>query len=133
MVARHQLLDGNLQVYKRDNSRFLHCAASIGGRQHRESSKLESLAEAKDFAEDWYLDLKGKLRRGEVRKGKTFNQAADQFLKEIEALLAQESEPTVFVYQHRKRLEVHLRPFFGKKALSEITSGTGPGISDPSP
>jgi len=32
----------------------------------------ESLAQARDFAEDWFLELKGKHRRGEVKGGKTF-------------------------------------------------------------
>ncbi len=122
MVAHHELMDGRLHVYKRDNSRYWQCSSFFAGKNHRESTKEESLAQAKDFAEDWYLDLKGKVRRGEVKGGKTFKQAADQFLREIEALTAGERCPT-YVYTHTYRLNVHLLPFFGKKALAEITPG----------
>jgi integrase len=52
----------------------------------------------------------------------TFNKAADQFLREFLALTAGERSP-IYVKGHQDRLRVHLRPFFGKKALSEITPG----------
>ena len=123
MPAHHELMDGRVHVYKRDNSRYWQCSAFINGRNHRISTKEESLAHAKDFAEDWFLDLKGKVRRGEVRGGGvTFDKAADQFLREFLALTAGERSP-VYVQGHQDRLRVHLRPFFGKKGLSEITPG----------
>ena len=122
MVAHHELMDGRLHVYKRDNSRYWQCSAFFAGKNHRATTKEESISHAKDFAEDWYLELKGKVRRGEVKGGKTFKHAADKFLDVIEAQLADERGPS-YVYQHRKRLEVHLLPFFGKRALAEITPG----------
>jgi Phage integrase, N-terminal SAM-like domain len=88
----------------------------------RVSTKEESLAQAKDFAEDWYLELKGKARNGEIKGGKTFKLAADQFLREFEVLTAGERSP-IYVQGHKNRLRVHLLPFFGTKALSEITPG----------
>jgi len=116
-------MDGRVHVYKRDNSRFWQCSAFFNGINHRVSTKEDSLAHAKDFAEDWFLDLKGKARRGEVRGGGvTFNKAADQFLHEFLALTAGERSP-IYVQGHQDRLRVHLRPFFGKKALTDITPG----------
>ena len=122
MVAHHELMDGRVHVYKRDNSRFWQCSAFFAGRNYRVSTKEESLSHAKDFAEDWFLDLKGKSRRGEIKGGKSFQHAADQFLREFVALTAGERSP-IYVQGHKDRLRVHLLPFFGKKALSEITPG----------
>ena len=74
MVAHHELMDGRLHVYKRDNSRHWQASAFFAGKNHRVTTKEESLSHAKDFAEDWFLELKGKVRRGEVKGGKTFQQ-----------------------------------------------------------
>ena len=78
--------------------------------------------QAKDIAEDWYLGLKGKFRAGELKHGKTFKVAAEQFRREYEALTAGERNPK-YVKGHWDRLRVHLEPFFGDRVLSEITPG----------
>jgi integrase len=123
MTVSHELMGGKLHVYRRENSTKWQCSAFINGRNHRATTKEDSLAQAKDFAEDWFLDLKGKVRRGEAKVGGvTFAKAADQFLREFLALTAGERSP-VYVKGHQDRLRVHLLPFFGKKALSEITPG----------
>jgi len=122
MAASHELMGGKVHVYQRENSRYWQCATFLNGRNFRTSTKQESLSHAKDFAEDWYLDLKGKSRNGEIKGGVTFKKAADQFLREFVALTAGERSP-VYVKGHEDRLRVHLLPFFGKKALSEITPG----------
>jgi integrase len=123
MSTTHELMGGALNVYRRENSRFWQCSTFLNGRNHRVSTKQEGLSQAKDFAEDWYLELKGKVRRGEAPAGgKTFAQASDQFLREIEGIIAADRCPS-YVYEHRWRLRLHLLPFFGKKALSEITPG----------
>ena len=50
------------------------------------SAKQESLALPKDVAEDWYLELMGKHRRGELKNERTFRKASDQFLIEYETI-----------------------------------------------
>ena len=122
MSAIHQVLGGRVQVFRRPNSRFWQCAASVGGKQRRGSTKQEGLAQAKDVAEDWYLTLKGKAQAGELKSGKTFKQAATRFLDEFEAITQGERSP-IYVAGHKRRLEQHLIPFFGSKVLSEVTSG----------
>src|SRR6202166_4609679 len=82
MPEHHDLMGGKLHVYRRDHSGYWQCSTYLGGKNWRVSTKEESLAHAKDFAEDWYLGLKGKNRAGELKSGKTFKQAADQFLLE---------------------------------------------------
>ncbi|MDH8639209.1 hypothetical protein QIH23_27160, partial [Klebsiella pneumoniae] len=74
---------------------------------------------AKDFAEDWYLELKGKHRAGEVMGGKSFKKAADQFRREYEIITEGQRNPQ-YVEGHMRRLDIHLLPFFGKKTLLEI-------------
>lgn len=122
MTAHHELLGGKLHVYRRDRSRFWQCSAMFDGQNFRISTKEESLARAKDIAEDWYLGLKGKQRAGELRTGKSFKFAAEQFRKEYTALTAGERNAK-YVEGHWLRLKVHLEPFFGEKMLSEITAG----------
>ncbi|MBA3050371.1 MAG: site-specific integrase, partial [Brevundimonas sp.] len=126
MTTRHALLGGKVQVFKRPNSPHWQCSASVGGRQFRSTTKQESLALAKDFAEDWFLTLQGKHRFGggiaPKRSGKTFREGGEQFVREYEALTLGERNPE-YVKGHSDRLRVHLYPFFGDKLLSEITPG----------
>ena len=122
MTAIHQIFGGKVQVFRRPNSRFWQCSASVGGKQRRGSTKQESLAQAKDVAEDWYLGLKGKAQAGELKSGRTFRQAANRFIDEFEVITRGERSP-IYVENHKRRIENHLIPFFGTKVLSEITSG----------
>jgi len=121
-MARHEILGGKVQIYKRDLTRHWHCSASINGRQLRVTTKQESLEQAIDFAEDWYLELRGKLKRGELKSGKSFKEAADRYLREYEVITRGQRSPTALM-GHECRLRIHLLPFFGKKWLSEITPG----------
>lgn len=122
--ARHEILGGEVQLFKRPRSPYWQCSASIGGRQHRHSTKQESLAQSKDVAEDWYLELKGKNRWGGgfVASGTPFKKAAEKFLEEYEIITEGERHPQ-YVEGHKTRVRLHLMPFFGKKTLPEITPG----------
>ena len=59
-MDKFELMGGRLHLFKRPRSRFWQCYTQLGGRSWRESTKHESLTLAKEFAEDWYLNLKGK-------------------------------------------------------------------------
>jgi integrase len=122
MPEHHVLMGGKLHVYRREHSSHWQCSTYLAGKNWRVSTKEESLALAKDFAEDWYLGLKGKSRAGELRSGKTFKQAAERFLLEYETITSGERSPQYIKVIHSK-LKVHLLPFFGSKVLSEITPG----------
>ena len=74
------------------------------------------------FAEEWYFDLQVQHRSGELRGGKSFQAAADQFLREYEALTVGERSAQ-YVKSHGDRLRVHLLPYFGNKSVSDITPG----------
>lgn len=121
-MASHEILGGLVQVYKRGTGRYWQCSASINGRQYRVSTKEDELEQAKQFAEDWYLGLRGKARAGLLKTEKTFEETADQFEKEYEIITEGQRSPR-WVEGHKIRIRLHLKPFFGKLGLSEVTPG----------
>jgi integrase len=121
-TVRHFLLDNRVQVFMRPGSPHWQCSSTVSGRQHRTTTKEESLSRAKDVARDWYLGLMGKYRSGELKSGKTFSDAAKRFINEFEIITKGERSPT-YVKGHKDRLKNHLIPFFGPMVLTEITPG----------
>jgi integrase len=120
---QHEFMDGRLHLYKRDDSRYWQCSTFLNGRNYRSSTGEDSLSRAKDIAEDWYLELRGKSKAGLLKHPeKTFNEAADKFEAEYEVLTEGERNPK-YVQLLKDNLRVYLRPFFGEKGLSEINAG----------
>jgi integrase len=122
MSLTHDLIGGKLHLFQRPRSRFWQCATFLDGKFRRYSTREESLDRAKALAEDWYLSLQLKHRAGELKGGKLFKDAADQFLREYEALTMGERNPD-YVKQQGDRLRNHLLPFFGEKVVTDITLG----------
>ena len=118
---KHTILGGKVHVYRRPNSPKWQCSTFLNGKNHRISTKEVSLSLAKEFAEDWYLTLRGKLSRGELKNERTFAQAADQFLKEFEADTMGQRNPKT-LKNHQNHVRLHLNPFFGRMGLSEIST-----------
>src|SRR5262249_53894455 len=112
MAEHHVLLDGRLHIYKRENTRYWQCSTYLAGKNWRVSTKEESIALAKEFAEDWYLRLRGKKATGELKVGKTFKESADRFLLEYPVITAGERNER-YVEGKEEKLRVHLLPFFG--------------------
>ena len=121
-METHTIMGGKVHLYKRDNSHAWQCATYLAGKNRRKSTKEKSLAKAKDFAEDWYLGLRGKARAGELRSEKTFKEAAAQFEREYEIITEGQRSPE-YVAQKSEKLRVYLIPYFGNMGLSEITPG----------
>ena len=121
-METHDLMGGKLHVYKRENSRYWQCSTYLAGKNRRMTTKEESLAHAKEIAEDWYLELRGKARAGQLASGPTFKRAVDTFLGEYEILTAGQRHPR-YVENQRDRLRLYLVPFFGSRLLPEITPG----------
>jgi hypothetical protein len=77
-----------------------HVLMGGGGKNRRRTTKEESLSHAKEIAEDWYLELRGKARAGQLASEPTFKRAADQFLEEHETITnGQRSESWVKSYE----------------------------------
>jgi integrase len=125
MAARHEILGGKVQLYKRPNGRFWQCSTSIGGTQHRTTTEKEELSQAEDAAEDWYLELRGMFKRGELGKlieanaEKTFREAAEQFLHEF-PIITEGQRNEIYVQGHERRLRKYLIPFFGDDPVSQV-------------
>ena len=122
MIETHTIMGGKVHVYKRENSSVWQCSSYLAGKNRRRSTKAESLSNAKEIAEDWYLQLRGKLRAGELITEKTFRDAAAQFEREYEIITEGQRNP-IYVDGHKRRLRLHLIPFFGNMGLSKITPG----------
>src|ERR1700688_1757953 len=122
MAEQHTILGGKVHVYKRPNSSLWQCSSYFAGRNRRTSTKEDSLSKAKEIAEDWYLQLRGKLRNGEIKTEKTFREASDQYLREYD-IITQGQRSKIYVEGQHSRSRVHLVPFFGAMGLSEITAG----------
>jgi integrase len=116
------LMDGRVRLYKRPRSRCWQCYAHVGGVAFRVSTKEEILSAAKEFAEDWYFCLRGKHHAGEIKHGKTFREAAEQFRREYQVITQGQRSPK-YVESIEMRLDVHLIPYFGDRVVSEITPG----------
>jgi integrase len=122
MAEVHEIMGGKVRVYKRENSSLWQCSTFLNGRNYRKSTKEDSLARAKEIAEDWYLEMRGKSRAGLLKRPEhTFNDAADRFEREYEVMTNGERNPN-YVNILKGNLRVYLRPFFGDKGLSEITT-----------
>jgi integrase len=122
MSEHHTILGGKVHVYKRPNSSSWQCASFLAGKNRRTTTKEDSLSKAKEVAEDWYLQLRGKLRDGELKSGKLFREAGKLYLREFDIITQGERSPTYARGQHA-RTDGHLIPFFGNMVLPEITSG----------
>src|ERR1700678_1873310 len=118
----HTIMGGKVHLYKRGAGDHWHCATFLKGKNHRITTKEDSLSLAKEIAEDWYLALRGKDRAGLLKTEKTFRQAADQFLKEY-GIITEGQRSVRWVEGHGIRLRLHLIPFFGEMGVSEVTAG----------
>ncbi len=146
-IESHVLMDGALHVYKRENSRFWQCATYLGSRNHRQTTKEESLAAAKDFARDWYMErcvedrqrrrggvaisgvpvqpeivlpgppIDGRRRR--AASGPSFADAAKAFTDEFEVITLGERNAD-YVESKSEIIRLHLNPFFGDTPVQEI-------------
>jgi integrase len=122
-MASHEMFDGRLQVYKRGEGRFWQCAARVGGRRFRASTGEDLLSRAKEVAEEWYLELRGKLRNGVIEPDeRTFRSAATEYTREMRVLTIGMRSPR-YVKLMELRMNRHILPFFGTKGLSKITKG----------
>lgn len=125
-MTTHTMFDGRLQIYRRAEHGPWQAAARVGGQRFRQTTGEMALDRAKDVAEEWYLDLRGKLRTGRLEplapKEKTFAEAAEAYLREVRVLAASVRSPT-YVKNLEMRMKAHVLPFFKDKPLSAINKG----------
>ena len=124
-MTTHSMFDGKLQIYQRSGSSVWQCAARVGGKRYRQSTGEEVFITAKKTAEEWYLGLRGKLAAGIIEpksKERTFRDAASAYVAEV-SVLAISSRSPKYVEFMKLRMNRHIIPYFGDKALPEINKG----------
>lgn len=150
-VDSHSFMDGKVHLYKRDRSRYWQCSTYMDGRNHRASTKEESLTMAKEFAREWYMaayvDASRRKQQSRISKllskfdlapettatprtekaakpsGHTFREAAEKFIAEY-GIITQGERNKAWTEQHELRARVHLIPYFRDKSVSEINAGS---------
>jgi len=122
MAEKHTILGGKVHVYQRVGSPAWQCATYLDGKNRRVSTKEKSLSKAKDFAEDWFFQLRQMKAEGILVTGETFSQAAKRFTDEYD-IMTEGERNAKYVQDHHSRLRNHLLPFFGKLAVKDITAG----------
>ena len=126
-METHRILGGKVRLYRRVEGGAWHCSTYLQGKERRKTTKQKSLPHAINAAEEWYFDLRGRERSGNLDTGnpdagKTFAQAAELFIGEYEAATLGHRSPK-WVQSHKDRLRLHLLPFFGDRSVSGIKSG----------
>ncbi|MGR9168636.1 tyrosine-type recombinase/integrase [Rhizobium sp. KDH_Rht_773_N] len=121
-MASHAILGGKVLVYRRENSGRWQCSTRINGKNWRVSTGEDSLALAKEFAEDWFFRMKAKEKGGGLKDERTFKEAAKRYLEEYDVVTGG-SRNRVYVAGNERRLRLYLLPFFGELGLSEVTAG----------
>ena len=131
MTEKHELMGGKLHVYRRENSDYWQCSTYLAGKNWRVSTKEESLAHAKDFAQDWYLELMGKSRAGVLKVGKTFKQAADLFLHGVRDNHRRRTQSAIHG-NHRVNTPGSFASVLRQQSGIRNHAGVGAGIPHPS-
>lgn len=132
----HKIMGGKVNLYRRKEGGNWQCSTFLKGRNWRVTTKEDSLGRAKDFAEDWYLGLRGKAHSGLIlnsetkRHGKKFKEAAAKFLEEA-PILTQGQRSAGWLKDYELKVNGVLLPFFRDKYLYEVTFRAHPGISHP--
>src|SRR5579872_5623111 len=112
MSERFTILGGKVHIYRRPNSSSWQCASFLAGKNRRTTTKEDSLSKAKEVAEDWYLQLRGKLRGGEIKSEKTFREVSEHYLREFD-IITQGQRNKHYVEGQHWRSSGRLVPFFG--------------------
>lgn len=102
MSERFTILGGKVHIYRRPNSSSWQCASFLAGKNRHTTTKEDSLSKAKEVAEDWYSQLRGKLRDGELQGGKLFREAAKVYLREFDIITQGQRSPTYTRGQHAR-------------------------------
>ena len=118
-----KILDGKVSLYQRGASNVWQCSTYLEGKNHRASTHEKAFTLAKEFAERWYLDLKHRQIRGESISENSFGQAAERFMKEYEVMTGGTRNKD-HVRGQNARITNHLLPYFGKMALSNVTTAS---------
>ncbi len=122
-MERHKILGGLVTLYRRPNSNKWYCSTTLNGKEWRKSTQEDSLAKAKDVANDWFIDLQNQKRDGVLGTTKSFTEAAKKFAEEYQTITVGSRSPK-WVRGHMDRIRIHLEPYFANMRIDLINAGT---------
>ncbi len=104
-----KLFEGRLRIELRNRNPTFYTRTHIAGKALGKSTAETTLADAKKTASDWYLDLLAKVRLGESIHAKTFEVAAEAFLKYQDKVQAVSDGQRRNYHQKWSLLKAHLK------------------------
>jgi hypothetical protein len=117
------MFDGKLQVYRRGARGTFHCAARVKGVRYRATTGEKDFDSASLWAEEWYLDLRGKVRAGQIiKKERTFKEAWELYSAGVR-VLARGMRTPLYLLNMELRVNRHILPYFGAMPVKDVTKG----------
>lgn len=117
----HYYRDGEVVLYKRDESRFWQSRFKLADMKwHRLSTKTSNLEVASKIARDLYDESRFKLKHDMPQTTKRFSDVANLAIKEMETDIKNGIGKSVYP-TYIAVIRLHLIPYFGKKHIDRIT------------
>ncbi len=119
-----ELRGGRLVVYTRADDRHgtWHCRFRLAGKLLRRSLRTKDLEDAKRAAETLFEELSYKARTKQPLKTTVFEQVARDYLRKAERLTLEGNLSEGRLGLVKGTLERYLLPYFGKRAINEIST-----------
>jgi integrase len=115
-----QILDGAVTLTKRDDSSFWQARYKVADNWIRASTKTKDLKEAKELAEDNYLNAKFQLKNNLPIVSKRFDAIARLTKSKMQAALKAKQCKKVYA-DYVRVIDKYLIPFFGSHYITNIT------------
>lgn len=111
-----------LQIYRIPASRFWQVRLFVGRKYLRKSTKCENKADAIEFAKSFFDDVKLAQRMDFDVHRDTFAACANKLMERQEALVGRDERDKRLLSEDRKKLNKDILPYFGTKAVADITT-----------
>jgi len=115
-----QILDGAVTLTKRDDSSFWQARYKVADNWIRASTKTKDLKEAKELAEDNYLNAKFQLKNNLPIVSKRFDAIARLTKSKMQAALKAKQCKKVYA-DYVRVIDKYLIPFFGSHYITNIS------------
>jgi integrase len=113
------LLDGEVRLFRRNNSRAWQATFKLGGRWVRITTKQKILADAKERARELYYEYRAREKNGLPIISKRFADVAKVVISEMDRQLEAGVGKRSF-RDYKIVLEKYLIPYFGDKFITSI-------------
>jgi hypothetical protein len=125
MSENHTILGGKVHAYKRPNSSSWQCASFLAGKNRLTTTKEDSLSKAREVAEDWYLQPRGKTHDGEQKSGKLLREAAKLYLREFPWPMESGTSRVLPIFSFRSGHAIYSTQFLKNKSFGLTATAGG--------